>query len=337
MPYDVLTFGRVSMDLFSLNIGAPFVEIEGFDTGVGGSPTNIAIGTSRLGLHVGAITAVGDDKVGDFVLHFLEKEQVDTRFIPRKADTRTGLAVLGIEPPDKFPLVFYRDNPADIYLSIDDMQAVPMDEVKVLLLSGTALSQGSCREATLYLIEQSHRTETKSFMDLDLRSDQWSHPLAYGLTLRTVLPKLNVIIGTEEEFYSALAPNPQQVMRGDSISEAERQELERLLQRLLNTSLAIEALVVKRGARGVSIFQPKGEVLDIAGFRVEIINTVGAGDAFASGLIYGYRQDWDWTQTARFANACGALVVTRHGCSKAMPRLNEVEDFLYEQANSGSS
>ena len=164
--YDLVTVGRVSMDLFSLDIGAPFSEITAFDTGVGGSPMNIAIGTSRLGLHAAAFTAVGDDPVGQFVLDFLQAEQVDTKFIPTKPGTRTGAAVLGIEPPDRFPLVFYRENPADIHLTIDDIPADIVDQTRAILFSGTALSRGSVRDATLYLAELAREQQTIVYVDL---------------------------------------------------------------------------------------------------------------------------------------------------------------------------
>ena len=332
MSYDLMTIGRVSMDLFSLQIGAPFIEIESFDTGVGGSPVNIAIGSSRLGLSTSVLTAVGADPVGDFVVNFLQNEKVDTRYVPRKTNARTGLAVLGIEPPDKFPLVFYRENPADIYLTIEDVMNAPIAESRALLLSGTALSRGSCRDATLYAAAVGKQADTTIFIDLDVRPDQWAHPRAYGLNVQTIFPAADAIIGTEEEFYAALATAPEPVMSNQAVEGAMRDELEDLLSQ----QIAIQphtVLVVKRGAQGVSIFHD-GQVDDVAGFPVEIVNTVGAGDAFASGLIYGYLQGWDWVQAARFANACGALVVTRHGCGKAMPYQDEVKEFIAQRENS---
>ncbi|MEO0561938.1 MAG: PfkB family carbohydrate kinase, partial [Chloroflexota bacterium] len=172
MPsYDLITLGRVSMDLFSLQIGAPFSQIESFDTGVGGSPVNIAIGSSRLGLKTAVLTAVGADPVGDFVRAFLAQEGVDTTLAPTIDDARTGMAVLGIEPPDKFPLVFYRENPADIHLTLDHIAAAPIAESRALLLSGTALSRGSAHDATLYAAEVARDAETTVFIDLDVRPD----------------------------------------------------------------------------------------------------------------------------------------------------------------------
>jgi 5-dehydro-2-deoxygluconokinase len=328
---DLLTLGRVSMDLFSLQIGAPFSEIESFDTGVGGSPVNIAIGSRRLGLRSAAITAVGADPVGVFVRDFLGNEAVLTDFVLEKGAARTGMAVLGIEPPDKFPLVFYRENPADIYLTVDDIIAVPIADSRALLLSGTALSRGSARDATLYAAEVAAGAATTVFIDLDVRPDQWAHPRAYGLNVRTIFPSADVIIGTEEEFYAALAPAPEPVMQAPP-EPPDADELEELLA-ALRVRQPDTALVVKRGARGVTIFHD-GAADDIPGFPVEIVNTVGAGDAFASGLIYGYLQGWDWYRAGRFANACGALVVTRHGCSKAMPYRDEVVEFIAARESS---
>lgn len=332
--FDLITLGRVSMDLFSQNVGAPFAEVKGFDASVGGSPVNIAIGVSRLGLKSATLTAVGEDKVGDFVLRYLQKEGVATRYIPRKANARTGLAIVAIQPPDKFPLVFYRDNPADIYLTIDDVSALPIADSRVLLLSGTAFSRGSCREAALFAAEQGRAHRITTFMDLDLRPDQWDHARAFGLNIRAVLPHLDVVIGTEEEFFALLAEDPTAAMTaGNTLTATQIEELESRLKALLTIPYGPGVLVVKRGARGVTIFTQNSSQVEAAGFTVDILNTVGAGDAFAGGLIYGYLNGWDWYKCGRMGNACGALVVTRHGCSAALPYEREALDFI--EANGG--
>ncbi|MEM7533771.1 MAG: 5-dehydro-2-deoxygluconokinase [Chloroflexota bacterium] len=332
---DLITLGRVSMDLFSEQLGAPFTDIESFSTSVGGSPTNIAIGTSQLGLRSAAFTAVGDDKVGDFVRNYIQKKGVNIDYILTKAGKRTGLAVLGIEPPDKFPLVFYRDDPADIYLDIDDVLALPMADTRALLLSGTALSRGSCRDATLFAAEQAQAHNLTVFHDLDLRPDQWTHIQSFGVWQRTLLPQLNVIIGTEEEFFACLSESSSDsvdhIMQGGSVNDEQRVMLETALPQLFNDYPLLQVIVLKRGAAGVTLLRRDATPVNVAGFTVTIVNTVGAGDAFASGLIYGWSQGWAWPQSTQFANACGALVVTRHGCAAAMPTLPEVEEFLEEK------
>ena len=248
--FDLITLGRVSMDLFAQNVGAPFAEVTGFDTSVGGSPVNIAIGLSRLGLKATTLTAVGEDEVGNFVLRYLQNEGVATDYIPRKPNTRTGMAIVAIQPPDKFPLVFYRDNPADIYLTIDDVLALPIAQSRAVLLSGTALSRGSCRDAILFAVEQARAHGVTTFMDLDLRPDQWMYPRAFGLNIRTVLPCLDVVIGTEEEFFAMLAGNPEAIMQGQAVTVDQRRELETRLKTLLATPHSPEVLVLKRGAQG---------------------------------------------------------------------------------------
>ena len=325
--YDLITIGRCSMDLFSRDIGAPFPEITGFDAHIGGSPTNIAVAASRLGLRTALLTAVAPDPVGDFVLAHLVREGVDADFIPRKPGTRTGLAVVGVEPPDRFPLVFYRDNPADIQLDIDDVAAAPLTQTRALLLSGTALSRGPCRDATLFAAEQAHAAGVTTYLDLDLRPDQWTHPRAYGANIRRLLPLVDVVIGTEEETYAALGSDPETVFLRRPLSAEQMSELEGAALEFLASSNR-RTLILKRGARGASVYASGEQVIQAAGFPVQVLNTVGAGDAFAGGFLYGRCQGWDWHASARMGNACGALVVTRHGCAAAMPRLREVETFV---------
>lgn len=325
--YDLITLGRCGMDLFSQNVGAPFTAIQGFDAHIGGSPTNIAVAASRLGLRTALLTAVGPDLVGDFVLAHLVTEGIDTQYIPRKPGTKTGLAVVGVEPPDRFPLVFYRDNPADIWLNVDDLQAAPLTQTHALLLSGTALSRGPCRDATIYAAEQASAARVTTYVDIDLRPDQWSDPPALRAALARLLPLVDVVIGTEEETYALLGAAPETVFAGKRLSGAQSDELEGAIAHFL-ASAPGRTLVLKRGPRGASVFVAGSAVLDIPGFPVEVLNTVGAGDAFAGGLIYGRCQGWDWRASARLANACGAIVVTRHGCAAAMPRMEEVGAFV---------
>src|SRR5215471_20558748 len=159
--YDLLTMGRSSIDLYANDVGAPFVDIKSFAAYVGGSPTNIAVGAQRLGLRTAVLTAVGDDPVGDFILKFLKDEKVETRYIPCKPGTRTSAVVLGIEPPDKFPLVYYRDNCADIQLSIDDVLAAPIADCQVFEFSGTGLSREPSRSATIFAAEKAKAAGAK--------------------------------------------------------------------------------------------------------------------------------------------------------------------------------
>ena len=331
MSYDLITVGRVTMDLHAQNIGAPFEEVVGFDTMVGGSPTNISIGAARLGLHPIAFTGVGDDLVGDYVLRYLRDAGVETRHVARKPGKRTSLAMVAVQPPDRFPLSFYREDPADIHLTTEDAEALPFDAVSALLLSGTAFSRGTCVDAARFCAEAAQANGLTTYIDLDLRPTEWSQPRAYGLRLRSVLPLVDVVIGTEEEFYAALAPDPDAVVAGTPVGGAEQVALEGLIDRLLEDG-TVGTVVLKRGARGVTIGTSGGRA-DVPGFDVAAVNTVGAGDAFAAGLIRGRLAGWDWQRAARYANACGAITVTRHGCAVAFPTEDEVTTFI--DANGG--
>jgi len=325
LTVDLITVGRVNMDLFSQEIGADFADIPGFDTAVGGSPSNIAVGTSRLGLVSAAFTAVGEDTVGDFVLRYLQDAGVVTEFVQRKPGRLTSLALLGVQPPDRFPLTFYRDDPADIHLTVDDAAVLPIAEAKAVLLSGNAFSRGTCVEAARSVAEAADANGLTVFMDLDLRPSDWSHPHAFGLTLRTVLPLVDALIGTEEEFLALLAPGVDRMVSERGLREDDREVLEGRIADLIADGTT-ETIILKRGPQGAVVINSDGS-LEVIGFAVDVLNTVGAGDAFASGLIWSRLQGWDWQRSCRFGNACGALVVTRHGCAAALPTHDEVIDF----------
>ena len=320
--YDLITIGRANMDLFSADIGAEFVDATAFVPQVGGSPTNIAIGTARLGLNSAVITAVGHDLVGDFIIKFLGKKGVQTDLIARK-DGKSSLALLGVKPPDQFPLLFYRENPPDIWLTIDDLP--DFSRTKSFLVSGTALARGSCANATFFAAEQARAAGNLVWMDIDLRPDQWDHPMSCGTTMRRMLPLIDIVIGTEEELWATINLDPAGWHGNQAVTAEERAQVEAWVTD--TTAKSEQIIVLKRGKEGVSIFEG-GQELKVPGYPVEILNTVGAGDAFASGLIFARHQGKNWYDSGRFANACGALVVTRHGCAEALPALAEVETFI---------
>lgn len=326
--YDLVTMGRCSIDLYSNDVGAPFVEIRSFGAFVGGSPTNIAVGAQRLGLRTGLLTAVGEDLVGDFVLHFLDEQGVETSFIPRKAGARTPAVLLGIEPPDRFPLMFYRDNAADLRLSIDDVLRAPLAETRAFQFGGTNLSQEPSRSATLFAAERARRSGAQVYLDLDFRADQWQDVRAYGVAIRTCLPLVDVVIGTEEEFKAAALREAGGVAVHGSQQTAPEVtgDLAQAVEELLGSGL--RALVVKRGERGCAVYAPPAAPLVVPGFPVEVLNLLGAGDAFASGLIYGRLKGWDWHKAARMANACGAILVTKQGVANFMPSEREALQFV---------
>jgi 5-dehydro-2-deoxygluconokinase len=319
------------MDLYSNDVGVEFVHIKSFAAYVGGSPTNMSVGCQRLGLKSALLTAFGDDPVGDFVLHFLTKEGVNVEFSPRKPGRHTGLVVLGIEPPDKFPLVFYRENCADIGLEIGDILAAPIHDSRVFQFAGTNLSKEPSRSATLYAAEIAKKAGTSVVLDLDFRPDQWHDPRAFGAAIRSVLHCVDIIIGTEDEINAAMLTDPRAVLLTHSqVSDA------RVTGNTTEHAVAVmergpRVVVEKRGKQGCRIHQVDGPAQDVPGFQVAVQNILGAGDAFGAGFLYGYVKEWDLRKAARLGNACGAIVVTRHGCSISMPFLEEVMAFVEER------
>ncbi len=332
--YDTLHMGRSSIDLYANDVGAPFVDIKSFAAYVGGSPTNISVGARRLGLKTVLVTGLGVDPVGDFILNFLNNEGVETKFSPRKPGHRTSAVVLGIEPPDKFPLVYYRDNCADIELTIDDVLAAPVAESHIFQFAGTNLSKDPCRSATIFGAEIAQQVGTEVVLDIDFRPDQWHDPRAFGIAVRSVLPLVDIVIGTEDEINAAMLTDVSQMsLTHSQISDTKVYgDIDEAIRALL--ALGPKALLQKRGDEGVRVHlkEADGSVkqIDAPGFPVEVYNILGAGDAFASGFLYGYVKDWGWYKSARLGNACGAIVVTKHGCANFMPTMAEVEEFVEE-------
>jgi 5-dehydro-2-deoxygluconokinase len=308
--YDVLAIGRSSIDLYAHQIGRPMRDVTSFDAYVGGCPTNVSVGTRRLGLRSALLTAVGDDQVGEFVTAFLDRERVETRFIPRKPGRRTSAVLMAIQPPDLFPLTFYRDNCADRALTVDDVARAPIGDARVVFVTGTGLSHEPGRSATLAAARIARHAGVPVVVDIDYRADQWDNAASFAIEVRALLVLATLAVGTEEELAAATGGAAVEIGAAAILAAG------------------LDALVLKRGARGATIFRRGQPPCDVASFRVEVLNVLGAGDAFASGFLYGFLQGWPLERATRLGNACGAIVVTRHGCANFMPTLDEVAAFV---------
>lgn len=332
---DSFHMGRSSIDLYSNDIGVAFPDIRSFAAYVGGSPTNMSVGARRLGLRSALLTGIGDDPVGEFILRFLEREGVVTDHIALKPGKRTSAVILGIEPPDRFPLVFYRDNCADDALSIDDVLAAPIVQSRVFQFAGTNLSREPSRSATLCAAEIAHGAGVDVILDIDFRPSQWDDPRAFGVAIRSALRLVDVVIGTEDEIKATVLSDATQVaVTHSQVSDARvGGDTAAAIAALL--ALGPRAVVEKTGAQGARVHlggaEGVSEVHEAPGFPVQVKNILGAGDAFGAGFIYGYVKNWGWQKSARLGNACGAIVVTEHGCANFMPTLEEVMAFIDER------
>jgi 5-dehydro-2-deoxygluconokinase len=312
--FDLFAMGRSSIDLYAHQIGVPLAEVSSFDAYVGGCPTNISVGARRLGLRSALLTAVGDDEVGDFVLTFLEREGVETRYIPHKPGHRTSAVIMSIQPPDKFPLTFYRENCADRELTVNDVDQAPISDAAILVVSGTGLSHEPSRSATMYAAARARAASTTVIVDVDYRPDQWVDRTTFSSAMQSLLRHANIALGTEEEITAAV----------DSVLPAD-DAAARVLK------FGPDTLVLKCGKAGSRVYSKDGSRIDVRPFKVEVLNVLGAGDAFASGFIYGLRNGFPLARAARVGNATGAIVVTRHGCANFMPTWPEVETFVAER------
>lgn len=324
---DLICLGRVAVDLYAQQIGSRLEDVSSFAKYLGGSSGNVAYGTAVQGVKSSMLARVGDEHMGRFLREELQRVGVDTSHLITDKERLTALVILGIKDQDTFPLIFYRENCADMAISAEDFDEAYIASAKALAITGTHLSHPKTRQAVLTALEYAGRNGTKRLLDIDYR------PVLWGLTslgdgetrfidseavtksLQDVLHHFDVLVGTEEEFHIA----------GGSTDT---------LTALKNVRKVSQAtLVCKRGALGCSVFE--GAIpddldggLNVYGVRVEVLNVLGAGDAFMSGLLRGYINGESWEQCCRYANACGALVVSRHGCAPAMPTKAELDDYL---------
>jgi 5-dehydro-2-deoxygluconokinase len=326
--YDVITYGRSSIDLYSQKVGSRFEDIPGFHAFVGGSPLNIAVGCSRLGLKASLLSGVGKDKVGDFILNFLKNENVITENVQVIPGTRSSAVLLGIEPPDRFPLVYYRDNCADSQINIDHVLKAGIEESRLLEVSGTALNIEPTRSAAFLAAEIAGKNDVPVMLDLDFRADQWHDMRAFGITTRAFMRNVNIVLGTEEEILAAYLTDESQLsISHQQISAPEiKGDINEAIDGILH--LGVDALIIKTGSRGAVIYLPDGTIQEVPGFPVEVVNVLGAGDAFAAGFIYGFLKKWALYKCCRMGNACGAHVVTQLGCANFNPYEKEILEFI---------
>lgn len=328
---ELITLGRSCIDLYGEQVGGRLEDMSSFAKYIGGSPTNTAIGASRLGLRSGLLTRVGADHFGRFIREQLVREGVSTQGVLEDRERLTALVFLGIRDPDTFPLIFYRENCADMALQAEDVDPAFVGSAGALLINGTHLSQPNVFDASLRACQLARAAGARIVFDIDYR------PVLWGLTskdagenrfvahhavtarLQEVLPLCDLIVGTEEEVH---------ILGGTTDTIA-------ALRAIREKTSAL--LVCKRGAQGCSAFP--GAIPDRLdegvvgrGFKVEVFNVLGAGDAFMAGFLRGWLRDEALHICCEYGNACGAIVVSRHGCSPAMPTWEELQLFLRETA-----
>ena len=329
---DIICLGRAAVDLYGQQIGSTLEEMGSFAKYLGGSSANIAYGCSKLGLKSAMLSRVGDEHMGRFVRNELASVGVDVSHVITDKERLTALVILGIQDKETFPLIFYRNDCADMAVDIKDFSAEFIASSKALLITGTHFSTANTYNTSMKAIEYAKASDTKVIIDIDYR------PVLWGLTglgdgesrfipsddvsqhMQTILPYCDVIVGTEEEIH---------------ITGGSEDTITALKQiRKLSSSI----IVLKLGPLGCTVIS--SDIPDssanfevIKGNKVDILNVLGAGDAFMSGFLRGYLRNVNLEKSANYANASGALVVSRHGCAPAIPSENELFYYLENSHN----
>jgi 5-dehydro-2-deoxygluconokinase len=324
---DLVCIGRTSVDLYAEQEGARLEDVQSFRKYVGGSATNIAVGTARLGVKSAMLTRVGNEHMGRFVRKTLAENGVDVRGLRFDPENLTPYVLLAVRAIEEFPRIFAYGDAADLAVEEGDVDPDFIASAKALLVTGTPLSRPGSRAASLKAIQAAKEAGTSIVFDLDYRPVFWgvaSHEQGGEMFVaseevtevyRSVLPDCDLVVGTEEEVRIA----------GGSTDTHEA------LRSIRDLSGA--TVVLKVGAMGAIVFPDEipASVEDgvrVPGFPVEVFNSVGAGDAFMSGFLSGWLREKPLEECLRLGNACGAIVVSRHGCSPAMPTTEELEYFL---------
>jgi 5-dehydro-2-deoxygluconokinase len=315
--FDVITVGRVSVDLYPQQIGVELPDVRSFSKSLGGSATNVAVAAARLGTRAAVITKVGDEPFGEYVRRSLREFGVDPRFVSTDPHLRTPLAFCEIHPPDRFPILFYRHPKApDMNLGYDDMPLEQIVDCDLFWTTGTGLADEPSRSATLAALDARSRSARFAphgritVHDLDHRPALWESDEDATRMAREAVRHVTVVVGNTDEVAMATGSS-------DPL-EASAALLEQ----------GAQVAIVKRGGEGVLAQTATGGVIEVPAVQVEVKNGLGAGDAFGGALCHGLVSGWELERALRFANAAGAIVASRMLAADDMPTEREVEALL---------
>ncbi|MEU9066623.1 5-dehydro-2-deoxygluconokinase [Streptomyces sp. NPDC048109] len=308
--FDLITMGRIGVDLYPLQTGVPLAEVETFGKFLGGSASNVAVAAARLGRTTAVITRTGDDPFGGYLHGALKEFGVDDRWVTPVAAYPTPVTFCEIFPPDDFPLYFYRRPKApDLEIHPEELDLDAIRAASIFWMTGTGLSEEPSRTATLAALAHRAKSGTTVF-DLDWRPMFWTDPDRARPHYAEALAHATVAVGNLDECEIATG-----VREPRACAEA-----------LL--AAGVELAVVKQGPKGVLAVHRDGRSAEVPPVPVEVVNGLGAGDAFGGSLCHGLLSGWELERIMRYANAAGALVASRLACSSAMPTEAEVDDLL---------
>lgn len=309
----VYTLGRLIADVYATEVGVPLRAVRGFNRYLGGSAANTAVGLARHGAPVGLISRVGADQHGQFLQDVLAREGVDAAMVKVDSEHQTGLAFAALKPPSDSELLFYCQDCAYEQLSVADLDMDALKTAKILVVGASSLSVFASREATFAAMTANRDSGGINVIDVDWRPMLWANQSIAAQYYRMAIALADVIIANEPELAF--------VGGSDDPREAS--------QTLL--ALGPTQVVAKRGGDGVLYFG-RDEERHVPAFSVDVLNTLGAGDGFGAAYTYGLLMGWPVDQRLLYAAAAGAIVVTRHSCSEAMPTAAETQQFISQHA-----
>jgi 5-dehydro-2-deoxygluconokinase len=306
---DLLAMGRLGVDLYPLQDGVGLEDVSTFGKYLGGSAANVSVAAARHGRRSALVSRVGDDPFGRYLTRELGRLGVDARFVPTDPRLATPITFCEIFPPDDFPLYFYREPKApDLAILIDDVDAEAIRRARVFWFTATGLSAEPSRTTHAEALALRERSRFTVF-DLDYRPMFWPSRDEAREQVRSALAHATVAVGNREECEVAVGET----------------DPDRAADALLD--LGIELAIVKQGPRGV-LAKTRTERVEVPAVPVEVVNGLGAGDAFGGALVHGLLAEWDLERVLRFANVAGAIVASRRECSTAMPTSDEVDAVL---------
>jgi 5-dehydro-2-deoxygluconokinase len=310
-PFDLIAIGRIGVDVYPLQTGVSLREVESFGKYLGGSATNVAVAAARYGRRSAIVTRTGDDPFGEFLHDALRRFGVDDRYVMSVPGLPTPVTFCEIFPPDDFPLYFYREPKApDLEIRAGELDLEAIRAARIFWATVTGLSQEPSRSATLAALEARDGGGI-TILDLDYRPMFWSSREEARAWVQRALPHVTVAAGNLDEWDTAVGTR-------DPRAAAE-----------VAHALGVDLAVVKQGPAGV--LADNGETaVEVPPVPVEVVNGLGAGDAFGGALCHGLLAGWELERVMRFCNAAGALVASRLACADAMPEEHEVEAMLEE-------
>lgn len=314
-PFDIICLGRVTIDLNPIDYYQPLADCSSFRKYLGGSPANIAVGLARLGKRVGFIGKRSDDQFGDFLHAFFQREGIDVSHFTKVTNgTKTGLTFTEILSEHESSILMYRDEVADLYLDVSDVDEDYIKSTKLLLISGTALCRSPSREAAMKAMMLAERHGVPVVFDVDYRSYVWKSSEEIALTYHHAATQAQIILGSREEYdlMQALA------CPGKNDEETAAYWFDR----------AARICVIKHGKQGSTAYTKSGGVYRIKPFPVKAIKGFGGGDGYAAAFLYGLMEQWEMMDCLEYGSACASMLVNSHSCADSMPNTQEINEFI---------